>query len=58
MIITFAVEDIRAAEARLIEHEATWIREIEVTPLGRIGTLVDPDGNYVQVMQPVRRADG
>ena len=54
MIITFAVDDMAATESRLIDHEATWIREVESTPLGRIGTLVDPDGNYVQVMQPVR----
>lgn len=55
MIITFAVDDIAATEARLIDHEVTWVREVESTPLGRIGTLVDPDGNYVQVMQPVAR---
>lgn len=58
MIITFAVPDIATAEARLIDREVTWIREIESTPLGRIGTLVDPDGNYVQVMEPTREVDG
>ena len=57
MILTFAVDDIVAAEARLIDREVTWIREVESTPLGRIGTLIDPDGNYVQVMQPVREVD-
>ena len=51
MILTFAVEDIAATERRLIDHEVTWIREVEDTPIGRIGTLVDPDGNYVQVME-------
>jgi predicted enzyme related to lactoylglutathione lyase len=56
MILTFAVDDISAAEARLIDREVTWIREVETTPLGQIGTLIDPDGNYVQVMQPARRA--
>jgi predicted enzyme related to lactoylglutathione lyase len=55
MIITFAVDDIAATEARLIDHEVTWVREVESTTLGRIGTLVDPDGNYVQVMQPMGR---
>lgn len=55
VILTFAVDDIGAAEARLIDHEVTWIREVESTPLGEIGTIVDPDGNYVQVMQPARR---
>src|SRR3954452_24901342 len=52
VILTFAVDDIAAAEARLIDHEVTWIREIESTPLGRIGTVIDADGNYVQVMEP------
>ena len=55
MILTFAVDDINAAEARLIDHEVTWIREVETTPIGRIGTLVDPDGNYVSVMETARR---
>jgi predicted enzyme related to lactoylglutathione lyase len=54
MIITFAVDDIAATEARLIDHEVTWVREVEDAPVGKIGTLVDPDGNYVQVMQPAR----
>jgi predicted enzyme related to lactoylglutathione lyase len=51
LIITFSVDDIVAAEERLIDHEATWIREIETTPGGRIGTVIDADGNYVQVME-------
>ena len=52
VILTFAVDDIAAAEARLIDHEVTWIREIESTPSGRIGTVIDADGNYVQVLAP------
>ena len=55
VILTFAVDDITAAEARLIDHEVTWIREIESTPHGRIGTVIDADGNYVQVLQPTGR---
>ena len=51
VIITFAVDDIVAAEERLIDHEVTWIREIESTPFGRIGTVIDADGNYVQIME-------
>ena len=54
VILTFAVDDIVAAEARLIDHEVTWIREIEPTPFGRIGTVIDADGNYVQILQPTR----
>ena len=55
VILTFAVDDIVAAEARLIDHEVTWIREIESTPHGRIGTVIDADGNYVQVLEPTER---
>jgi predicted enzyme related to lactoylglutathione lyase len=55
MIITFAVDDIAATEAGLIDHEVTWAREVESTPIGKIGTIVDPDGNYVQVMQRAGR---
>lgn len=54
VILTFTVPDIVAAEARLIDREVVWVREVESTPLGQIGTFVDPDGNYVQVMQPAR----
>ena len=51
LILTFGVADMAATEARLIDHEVTWVREVQDTPIGKIGTLVDPDGNYVQVMQ-------
>ena len=51
MILTFTVADLEQAERHLIDREVVWIREVEETSLGRIGTLVDPDGNYVQVMQ-------
>jgi predicted enzyme related to lactoylglutathione lyase len=54
MILTFTVDDIEATEARLIDHEVTWLREVAGTPVGRIATLVDPDGNYVQVMEAAR----
>lgn len=57
VIITLAVDDISAVEARLIDHEVTWIREIESIPCGRIGTVIDADGNYVQVLEQARRAE-
>lgn len=57
VILTFAVDDIAAAEARLIDHEVTWIREIESTPHGRIGTVIDADGNYVQILEPHAEAE-
>ena len=50
-ILNFYVRDILAVEARLIAMETIWIRELERTPWGMIGTVLDADGNYVQVIQ-------
>jgi len=56
MILTFTVSDLDEAESRLIDREVVWIREVEQTSIGRIGTLVDPDGNYVQVLELLTRS--
>lgn len=55
VILTFTVADLDEAEQRLIDREVVWVREIEDTSIGRIGTVVDPDGNYVQVMRATGR---
>jgi predicted enzyme related to lactoylglutathione lyase len=52
LILNFHVDDIRAVEARLVAMEATWVRELERTPWGIIGTVLDLDGNYVQIIEP------
>jgi predicted enzyme related to lactoylglutathione lyase len=52
VILNFHVEDIRVAEARLVALGAVWVREPEVTRWGIIGTVLDPDGNYVQIVAP------
>jgi hypothetical protein len=54
LIPNFHVDDVRAVEARLVEMEAIWVREVERTPWGMIGTVLDPDGNYVQIVEPDR----
>jgi predicted enzyme related to lactoylglutathione lyase len=54
LVLNFVVDDIQAVEARLVEMEAVWVRELERVPWGIIGTVVDPDGNYVQIIEPVR----
>jgi predicted enzyme related to lactoylglutathione lyase len=51
LIPNFHVADVRAVEARLIDIGAVWVREIEPTPWGMIGTVLDPDGNYVQFVE-------
>jgi hypothetical protein len=63
VVLNFVVEDIRAVEARLVAMEAVWVRELERAPWGIIGTVLDPDGNYVQIIETIRgnapwRADG
>jgi hypothetical protein len=48
------VEDAAAVEARLIAGGAVWVRELESGRHGLIGTVLDPDGNYVQFIEPPR----
>jgi len=50
-IVNFHVDDARAAAARLTRLGVTWVAEVEERPPGLIGTLADPDGNYVQVIE-------
>src|SRR2546430_14319034 len=52
IILNFHVDDIRTAEARLVVLEAVWVRELERTRWGIIGTGLDLDGNYVQIVEP------
>jgi predicted enzyme related to lactoylglutathione lyase len=55
LITNFSVADVLALESWLVQTGATWVRELEASPWGRIGTLLDPDGNYVQVIEDIRR---
>jgi predicted enzyme related to lactoylglutathione lyase len=51
MIINLNVDDCRAIESQLKAQNVSWLREVEQMPFGLIGTVVDPDGNYVQIIQ-------
>jgi hypothetical protein len=51
VIFNFHVEDIDAAETRLRAADVEWLVAVEERPAGRFGTFVDPDGNYLQVIQ-------
>jgi hypothetical protein len=51
LIANLTVDDIQAVEARLIAMETVWARPVEHWACGIIGTVVDPDGSYVQVVQ-------
>jgi predicted enzyme related to lactoylglutathione lyase len=50
-LLNFHVDDARALASRLDHLGVSWLVEVEERPIGLIGTVVDPDGNYVQVVQ-------
>jgi catechol 2,3-dioxygenase-like lactoylglutathione lyase family enzyme len=51
VILNFHVEDARATAAHLDAIGATWLVPIEAREDGLFGTLIDPDGNYIQIIQ-------
>jgi hypothetical protein len=51
MIVNFHVPDARAAESRLNELGVNWVAELEDRDGNLFGTLTDPDGNLVQIIQ-------
>jgi predicted enzyme related to lactoylglutathione lyase len=50
-ILNFAVADARAAAGRLDDLGVQWKAELEEREPGLFATAVDPDGNYVQIIQ-------
>jgi catechol 2,3-dioxygenase-like lactoylglutathione lyase family enzyme len=50
-ILNFHVDDFDAVEARLRAAGVDWLAPAEDRPAGRFGTFVDPDGNYLQIIQ-------
>jgi hypothetical protein len=55
LVLNFVVDDIYRVEARLVAMAAIWVRELERTSWGMIGTVLDVDGNYVQIIEPAHR---
>jgi hypothetical protein len=51
VIMNLDVEDCRGLEAHLKAQGVEWEREVEVMPFGLIGTVKDPDGNLVQIIE-------
>jgi predicted enzyme related to lactoylglutathione lyase len=51
VLINLNVDDCRAIESHLDGLGARWVRKVEQEPFGLIGTVADPDGNYVQIIQ-------
>lgn len=51
VILNFHVEDARATAAHLNDVGVTWLVEPEEREGGLFGTLIDPDGNYIQIIE-------
>jgi predicted enzyme related to lactoylglutathione lyase len=51
VILNFDVDDARAVVARLNDLGVSWLAELEDRDGGLFATAIDPDGNYVQVIQ-------
>jgi predicted enzyme related to lactoylglutathione lyase len=51
IIINLGVDDCRALGKHFETLDATWIRKVEEAPFGVVGTVADPDGNYLNFIQ-------
>ncbi|MGH3518950.1 MAG: VOC family protein [Haloechinothrix sp.] len=51
VILNFEVDDAHATAARLEDLGAEWLAKLEDRDGSLFGTVIDPDGNYVQIIQ-------
>jgi uncharacterized glyoxalase superfamily protein PhnB len=51
VLLNFHVDDAEATARHLTELGAEWVAELEQRRDGLFGTVTDPDGNYVQIIQ-------
>jgi predicted enzyme related to lactoylglutathione lyase len=51
LILNFDVRDARATAARIDGLGATWLAPLEDRDGSLFGTAIDPDGNYVQIIE-------
>lgn len=51
VLLNVTVHDIRAAERHLNSLGVRWIRPVEDFDTGKICTIQDPDGNYLQILE-------
>jgi predicted enzyme related to lactoylglutathione lyase len=51
MILNFDVPDARAVVTRLNELGVQWLAELDDREGSLFATAIDPDGNYVQIIQ-------
>lgn len=58
MILNFHVDDFDPVEAQLQAAGVEWLTPPADRGFGRVGTFVDPDGNYLQIIQLAPGAAG
>ncbi len=51
VLLNFHVDDARATAAHLNTLGVAWLVELEERSDGLFSTLIDPDGNYIQIIQ-------
>jgi hypothetical protein len=51
VILNFDAADARAVAARMIDLGTTWLADLEDRDGSLFATAIDPDGNYVQIIQ-------
>jgi predicted enzyme related to lactoylglutathione lyase len=51
VILNLHVEDARATAARLDQVGVEWLAPLEDRPEGWFGTAIDPDGNFIQIIE-------
>jgi predicted enzyme related to lactoylglutathione lyase len=51
MILNFDVDDARAVAARIDRLSGEWLAPLEDREGSHFATAIDPDGNYVQIIQ-------
>lgn len=51
VILNFEVDDAHAAAERINGPGASWLADLEERDGSWFGTAIDPDGNYVQIIQ-------
>ena len=51
IMVNFSVDDAEAFTAHADTLDVKWLRPFEPESFGRLATIIDPDGNYVQFVQ-------
>ncbi len=52
IMINIRTNDARTLQIDLKAKGVTFVRDVTEEPFGLLGTIADPDGNYLQLFQP------